>query len=253
MILVLAGTIDGRQITETLTKNNYKCIVSVFGDNAVSLINGQNVVSGGMNYNDMLDFFDENGITTVVDATHPFAAEVSKNAILACENANVNYIRFERDSISYNYSKITMFSSHKEVIDKLNKTNENIFLTIGTRFLDLYTKEINDITRLTARVLSDTKSVEKCVNLGLNPKQIIAVCGAFSADFNQQMFLEFSANVIVTKESGSAGGVSEKIQAAEMLDIPIYIVKRPKVEYPLIVDTLCGVLEVVSLKEIKNF
>lgn len=246
MILVLAGTIDGRQIADALTKNNYKCIVSVFGENAVSLIEGQNVVSGGMNYNEMLNFFDENGITTVVDATHPFAIEVSKNAILACKDANVNYIRFERDSISYDYSNVTLFSSHQEVIDELNKTNVNVFLTIGTKSLDLYTKGINDIKRLAARVLSDTKSVEKCVDLGLTPKQIIAVCGAFSTQFNHQMFLEYGANVVVTKESGTAGGVLEKIEAAKMLNIPIYIVKRPKVEYPLIVDTFNGVMEVIS-------
>ena len=246
MILVLAGTIDGRQIAEALTKNNYKCIVSVFGENAVSLIEGQNVVSGGMNYNEMLKFFDENKITTVVDATHPFATDVSQNAILACKDVNINYIRFERDSINNNYSNITLFSSHQEVIDKLNQTNENIFLTIGTKSLDLYTKWINDLNRLTARVLSDTKSVQKCVDLGLNPKQIIAVCGAFSAKFNHQMFLEFGANVIVTKESGTVGGVLEKIEAAKMLNIPIYIVKRPKVEYPHIVDTFNGVMEVIS-------
>jgi len=246
MILVLAGTIDGRQIAETLTNNEFECIVSVFGENAVSLIDGQNVVSGGMNYNEMLTFFDENEITTVVDATHPFAIEVSKNAILACKDANVNYIRFERDSVSYNYSKIILFNSHQEVIDKLNKTNENIFLTIGTKTLDLYAKEINNIARLTVRILSDTKSVEKCINMGLNPKQIIAVCGTFSVQFNYQMFFEFGANVIVTKESGTAGGVLEKIEAAKMLDIPIYIVKRPSVEYPLVVDTINGVMEAVS-------
>jgi len=243
MILVFAGTIDGRELAEIIKNNNYKCIVSVFGENAVSLIKGQTVVSGGMNYNEMLNFFNKHKITTVVDASHPFATDVSNNAILACENANINYIRFERGSISYDYSNITLFNSHQDVIDELNKSNGNIFLTIGTRTLELYTKGINNIERLTTRVLSDLKSVEKCVSLGLTPKQIIAICGTFSTELNYRMFSEFNANVVVTKESGKIGGVLEKIDAAKMLDIPIYIVKRPKVEYPFIVDTFNGVLE----------
>ena len=90
---------------------------------------------------------------------------------------------------------------------------------------------------ITARVLPTSEVLAECENLGLTPKQIIAVQGAFSVEMNIEMFKHAQAEVIVTKDSGKIGGADTKIAAAQVLKIPVVVIDRPKISYPNVATT----------------
>ena len=52
--------------------------------------------------------------------------------------------------------------------------------------------------------------------------------GPFSYEMNRALMLQYDIRHIVTKESGSAGGFSEKISAAGDLGVSVHIIKRPE-------------------------
>jgi precorrin-6A/cobalt-precorrin-6A reductase len=81
------------------------------------------------------------------------------------------------------------------------------------------------------RVLPDHNVVKKCQELGLRPKDIIAMQGPFSKEMNRLMFKTFNASVVVIKESGRAGGTETKMSAALSLKIPVVVIKRPALSW----------------------
>ena len=85
--------------------------------------------------------------------------------------------------------------------------------------------------RIFARVLPDSKVIEKCERLGLDAGSIIAVKGPFSEAMNIEMLKHCNVSVMVTKDSGNAGGNDEKINAALKMSIPVIMVERPDIYY----------------------
>ena len=70
-------------------------------------------------------------------------------------------------------------------------------------------------------------SIKKCLEMGIPSKNIIAMQGTFSKEFNESMMKEYHVQLVVTKESGETGGTPSKIEAAIKLEIPVIVVKRP--------------------------
>ena len=85
-------------------------------------------------------------------------------------------------------------------------------------------------TRLIARVLPTLEAIRTCEAVGLKGKQIIAMQGPFSEIMNEEMFRESGAGILLTKESGNAGGYSEKIKAALNCNMKILVLQRPTLE-----------------------
>jgi precorrin-6A/cobalt-precorrin-6A reductase len=82
--------------------------------------------------------------------------------------------------------------------------------------------------RVVVRVLPDHQVIEKVRSMGVAPKDIVAMQGPFSKEMNRITFKMYNASVIVTKDSGRAGGTDTKIAAALQLKIPVVLIKRPK-------------------------
>ena len=58
--------------------------------------------------------------------------------------------------------------------------------------------------------------------------------GPFSKGFNQELWKNWRIDCVVTKESGEAGGFLAKAEAAFLLGIPLIVVERPPVDYPIV-------------------
>ncbi|MEQ6359269.1 precorrin-6A reductase [Thermoanaerobacter thermohydrosulfuricus] len=190
-----------------------------------------------------MDFIYKNNIDIVVDATHLFAKDISINAINAYNKTGIKYIRYERKSLYY-YNAIVV-ESCEEAAEECKKYG-SIFLTVGSKNLEKF-KVLWEIgKKVTARVLPLSSVIKKCEDLGLKPKDIIAMEGPFTKELNYQMFKERNAEVVVTKESGIVGGVLEKFEAAKMLGIPVILIKRPDVNYPVVVTDVDSLINEVT-------
>ena len=98
MIFCIAGTGDGRALALRLRKENWPVLVSVVSEYGERLVQEAElpVVQTALDQAGMEAFLQEQGIRLVVDASHPYAVNVSRNAMAACEKVKVPYVRYER-------------------------------------------------------------------------------------------------------------------------------------------------------------
>ena len=80
------------------------------------------------------------------------------------------------------------------------------------------------------RVIPTIESIEKCKRLGFEESHIIALQGPFSVELNVALIKQYGIRHLITKESGTAGGFGEKIEAAEKCGISTYVIARPEEE-----------------------
>ncbi len=247
MILVLGGTSDSLEICSELNKIfNLKYTLSVTTEYGKDLAKGyaRNVILGKLNKNEMMNFIKENKVKLIIDATHPYAIEVSKNAIECSSESNIEYIRYERKSLieGIEYKNIFVVDTIEEACSIASKRGNNIFIGSGSKNLNKYVELIKD-KKLIARVLPTSEVIKSCEDLGLNADNIIAMKGPFSKTINIEMYKQYKIDLVITKESGVAGGFLEKIDAAKNLDIPVVIIRRENIEYPKVIN---------DVKEIRN-
>ncbi len=239
MILVLSGTRDSGEIIRRLREGGYPVLATAttpYGAVLAREAGACSAFEGRLNSEGMLSLFKERGIRAVVDATHPFAQEASRNAMRACEKAGVRYLRFERKSERLPESTLLhRCKSFDEGVAEAMALGEVIFCAIGSRHLSYFVEAARkEKKRIIAKVLPIRESLEKCAALGLQPKDIIALQGPGSLELNKALLMDYKAEVLVTKESGATGGEDVKVKAALSLGLPTVLIARPRVEYPLV-------------------
>ena len=235
-ILIFAGTTEGRILAGYASAHSVRCFVSVATDYGKSLIGHlENItlLTGRMDEEEMERFIEENDIRLVIDATHPFAREVTENIRSACEKvrtrSEVRYVRcirpFENRSSD---EQIIYTESVQEAVEYLKKTTGNILIATGSKELHLYTEIENYRERCFARVLSTEPAVRESVRLGFEGKHLFAMQGPFAPDLNLALLRQTKASYFVTKETGKAGGFEEKAEAAEMTGAVLVVIGRPE-------------------------
>ncbi|MDK2565024.1 cobalt-precorrin-6A reductase [Romboutsia sedimentorum] len=242
MILVLGGTSDSLDICDKINKyKNLSYILSVttsYGENLATK-HAKKVINGRLSETEMMDFINENNIKKIIDATHPYAIEVSKNAIKCAKQKNIDYLRYERKSLieQITYKNKYIVSNIEEACKIARQKGKNIFIGTGSKNLPQIVECIPD-RNLIARVLPTTEVILGCEKLGLNADNIIAMKGPFSQNINEEFYKHYNIDIVITKESGIAGGFLEKVDACESLDIPVIIISREKVNYPKVINDI---------------
>ncbi|WP_455538998.1 precorrin-6A reductase [Terrisporobacter sp.] len=248
MILVLGGTSDSIEICNLLNKYNLSYFVSVttpYGEELARKCTDK-VLLKKLTIEDMIDFIKQNNIEKIIDATHPYAVEVSSNAIKACEILKTKYIRFERESLinQINYDNKYLVETVEQACEVANKIGKNIFIGTGSKNLSIY-KELIKNKNLVARVLPTSEVLLSCENLGFNADNIIAMKGPFTEELNESTYRQYNIDLVITKESGVAGGFLEKVNACKTLNIPVVIIKRKEMNYPNTIGTIEKLIDLV--------
>lgn len=255
MIWVLSGTKDGVEIIRLLKKEGFKVFASAVTEYGAALSKksgADSAIARAADCDEMVEIIKKKKISAVVDATHPFAAEASKNAMRACRKAGIAYLRYERKAAKVQDSALIHYAGDfEEAGRKASQLGDVIFFAAGSKNLDKFLKAAKR-KKIIARVLPDVKAIQKCLNLGLTSSHIIAAQGPFSEEFNRAMLREYKADVLVTKESGTAGGVESKVNAALALNIPVVMVERPKIEYRAVVSNYADIAKWLRCEGIKN-
>lgn len=233
MILVLGGTKDARIVVEMLATRGHQVLASAataYGGELLAGAGATRVSDRPLGRQELADLMDDHKIRTVVDATHPYAVAISAMATDLCGEKGIPYHRYHRpETILPEHPLVTFACSYEEAAERAAEIGEVIFLTTGSKTLDTFIKAARVLERrVVARVLPDPQVLARCLTLGLTPADIVAAQGPFSRDLNRALFQHYGARVVVTKDSGPAGGTAEKIEAALGLDIPVVVVGRPE-------------------------
>ena len=240
-VLVVAGTADARHIIDELSKLEVNVTATVATRLGKDLLGGckdVNVREGRLTLEGMIGLIEEIKAGCLVDASHPFAREVSENAVEACKRTCIPYLRYERPKTVVSGKGVIRVGGFEEAVNRLRDYEGNVFLAIGSSKLELFAGIPDFKGRIFARVLPDSKVLEKCERLGLDAGSIIAVKGPFSEAMNIEMLKHCNASVMVTKDSGDTGGNAEKINAAFKMGIPVIMVERPDIDYGRTANTL---------------
>ena len=227
--IVFAGTTEGYALCEFLAENRvsvYACAATEYGGSLLQENEFLHVSAGRLKTEDMEELFQKENPEIVLDATHPYAAEVTKNIRTACESAGVLYQRILRPEGEKN-SEAIYVESTEEAAAFLSGTEGNIFLTTGSKELAKFTGIPDYKERLFARVLSIPSVIRSCAELGIEGKHLIGMQGPFSAEINEAMLRQFQCSYLVTKDTGLAGGFPEKMEACQRCGVTPVIIGRP--------------------------
>ena len=232
MILVLAGTKDGRLLAASLAEAGYPVLasaVTLYGGALLKEGPAREVRHGPLDEEGLVAIMRERQVTLVVDATHPFATAARQNARQACERLRIPRLRFERASLplpQHSGAAVLSVAGINGAVRAAAACPGNIFLTTGSSSVAAFARALGP-ERLIVRLLPDAAAMQRCAALGIGPHRLIAMQGPFSMEMNREMFRHFNAALVVSKESGKTGGLSEKIAAAAALQLPIIIISRP--------------------------
>ena len=230
-VIVFAGTTEGYEISRFLSENQLPvlaCVATEYGSKSLQENSCLHVQAGRLDEQQMRDLFFREKPELVLDATHPYAAEVTQNIRKACEETGVSYTRILRTGSEQ--QNAVYVRDAKEAAEYLKGTEGNVLLTTGSKELAVFTSVTDYNKRLFARVLSLPSVIESCQALGFEGRNLIAMQGPFSKELNQAMLEQYQCKYLVTKDSGKAGGFLEKIQAAEALGVTAVIIGRPLAE-----------------------
>ena len=227
---VFAGTTEGRELVEFLAGQEdvsvTACVATDYGEALLPPAENLTVSARRMTAEEMADLLTGEKFDLVVDATHPYAREVTENIAAACEKTGTLYLRLLRDAEEAAGDAVFV-PDIPAAVTFLDRTDGNILLTTGSKEILLYSNMRGFADRAYARVLPMEDSLRACREAGLSPSHIIAMQGPFSREMNAAMLRSVSARYLVTKDTGRAGGFSEKAAAAREAGAVLVTVGRP--------------------------
>ena len=228
-IIVFAGTTEGCDISNFLAEHQIHvlaCVATDYGSKSLKENEYLKIHAGRLTEPEMEALLNEKKPEMVLDATHPYAAEVTENIRTACQNTGLEYRRVLREAGAYQDQAVYVPDT-QAAIEFLEGTEGNILLTTGSKELGKYTALSDAGERIYARVLSLPSVMETCKGYGFEGKHLIGMQGPFSMELNAAMLRQFDCKYLVTKDTGKAGGFQEKIDAALSCGTVPVIIGRP--------------------------
>ena len=231
-ILIFSGTTEGRELAEWLDSQGVMVHVRVATEyGAVVMEPSANIdvrVGSCGGADGIAGVIDELSIGIVVDATHPYALNITRHIREACERTGAEYIRLKRPDSEGDTDGVVRFDTLEDAVEYLGGTEGRILASTGSNELSLYTRIPDYTERVVARVLSTVESVQKCAALGFEGRNLICAQGPFSEEMNVAMLKQVDARFMVTKDSGDAGGFVEKVRAARGAGATLVVINRPE-------------------------
>jgi precorrin-6A/cobalt-precorrin-6A reductase len=252
VILLLGGTSETVAIADLLSEKGLPVLVSTATDLPLRGMNRPGIRhrSGPLDPAGIRELIRSRNIRVVVDATHPFAREIHENAWAACLHAGIPYLAYDRPGLSADEPGIRWARDHEEAAEVSCRRGSRVLLTIGTRNLELYVKAARRRgAGITVRVLDHPASLSACRDMGVTEEEIIPSPGPLTLEENRLLIRKRRIDTLVTKDSGEAGGVPEKIRAARETGCSIVMIQRPRRPtngYSSVTEILQAVQEILS-------
>lgn len=230
-IVVFGGTTEGRELAELLKEKGVSalvCVATAYGESCLTPGGTLRVHTEAMDTAHMQALLARERPRLVLDATHPYADDVTRRIRAACAAANVAYHRVLRKEQAED--GCILFDDLDGLVAWLKKQSGVIFSALGAKEAAALTALPGYASRVFLRILPSQKGLSACLEAGFAPSHIICMQGPFSQELNEAMFRATGAEILLTKESGAAGGFSEKLAAAKRCGMRVALVRRPRDE-----------------------
>ncbi len=221
-VLILGGTGDAIALAAKASElSDLDIITSLAGRTSQPMIPSVNTRIGGFGgVSGLVHYLQTEQISGLIDATHPFAAQISWNAAAAARQAGIPHLLLVRPPWQPTAGDRWIdVDSHDAAAARLPKLAQRIFLTIGRQELAVFAG-MPDLWFLMRMI--DPPQPDAIVPTG----KIILERGPFSIDKERSLLQQYDIGAIVSKNSGGAATYA-KIVAAREFSIPVVMVQRP--------------------------
>lgn len=229
MIQIFSGTSEGHALCRFLAAHHIPAevfVATAYGEAVMEPLPEISIHTGRLSPEEMCMQIDSDAL--VIDATHPYAEQVTENIRAACKKRGAEYLRLVRPQQAAN--DVITVRDTAAAVEWLCCHPGNVLLTTGSKELEAYTAIPDYQARLYPRVLPTAEVLEKCAKLGFSGASIIAMQGPFSYEMNLALLKKVKASVLVTKDTGKNGGFLEKLSAARAIGAQVLMIARPRIE-----------------------
>ncbi|MDX2230332.1 MAG: cobalt-precorrin-6A reductase [Leptolyngbyaceae cyanobacterium bins.349] len=232
-IWLIGGTQESAALAQAIAAHHLPCLITVTTASARRLYPTSphlTVWVGRLQAATLLDFMQEQQIGLILDASHPFAVEISELAIATATQLDLPYLRYERPTVEEQPDQPT-FSSFQALLSTGALWGQRVLLTVGYRPLAWF-KPWQEQATLFARILPSVTALEAAIAAGFTPDRLIALRPPISADLERALWQQWQISVVVTKASGTPGGEAVKQQVAAAAGVQLIRIARPNITYP---------------------
>lgn len=221
-LLVLGGTTEATQLCRVLASEGLGGTISFAGrvERPVRQPLPQRVGGFG-GVPGLVDYLRQEEITHVIDATHPFAAQMSRNAVQACAEAGVPLIAFTRapwEAIAGD--AWTQVDDTASAVRTLERPAETVLLAVGRQSLPDFAR--NPQHRYILRLVDPPTAPPPFPD-----HHVVVSRGPFTEGGDRALMEEYGVTLVVSKNSGGTGAYA-KIAAARALNLPVIMIARPQ-------------------------
>lgn len=222
-VLLLGGTTDAGRMARALADARIAAVYSLAGRTDAPLAQPLPTRVGGFGGAEGLAaHLRAESITHVIDATHPFAAGMSRNAVAACGRAGVPLMALERAPWTpQDGDRWTSVPDIAAAVRALPAHPSRVFLAIGRQSLDAFAERPEHHYLL--RLVDPPQSP-----LPLPLCAVVVARGPFTCDGDLALLRAHRTAIVVAKNAGG-DAARAKIDAARLLGLPVLMIDRPAV------------------------
>ncbi|MCP9630168.1 cobalt-precorrin-6A reductase [Rhodopseudomonas palustris] len=222
--MILGGTADANRLAAAVAAEpRIAAVLSFAGRTETprlppipSRIGGFGGVAG------LMDYLRAERIDRVVDATHPFAAQMSRNAVDACAATGVPLLALERAPWqAQSGDRWIEVDDLTAAAVALGAAPRRVFLGIGRQNLDLFANHPQH--SYLVRLVDQPRGLLPLTNV-----EIVVARGPFDRDSDRALLEAHRIEIVVAKNAGGEAAVA-KIEAARDLGLPVVMVRRPAI------------------------
>ncbi|MFN3775111.1 cobalt-precorrin-6A reductase [Sphingomonas parapaucimobilis] len=218
-ILLLGGTTEASALATALAARGERAVLSYAGRTEAPRAQAIPTRIGGFGgVEGLADHMRSEGVTHLVDATHPFAAQISANAIVAAERAGVQLLALTRPEwVEGPGDRWTRVADTEQAVAALGSDPARIFLALGRQTIGDFASAPQHFYLL--RFVDAAEPT-------LPHHHLVVDRGPFTLAGELALLREHQIQVIVAKNAGGSGARA-KLDAARELGLPVVMIDRP--------------------------
>ncbi len=236
-VLLLGGTTEATALAHAFAAAGIDAVFSYAGRTANPVAQPLLTRLGGFGgVKGLADYIFDEQITHVVDATHPFATQISHNAVQACAMTETPLIAHERSPWAAQPGDHWHHVADTEAaVAALPINPARVFLAIGKQTLPAFAAKPQHFYLLRLVDAPDAA-------LPVPNAEVVLDRGPFTIEADMALMQAHAITHIVAKNSGGTGALA-KLDAARHLHLPVILIARPAIADRNIASTLNAVLD----------
>ena len=218
-ILILGGTKEAAELARDLVSKGHDVTTSLAGrTKEPAPVEGKTRIGGFGGTQGLAAYLKAEGMTRVIDATHPFAKTISVNAVKACEMAGLPLDIRTRAPWQKQPGDLWIEVATLEEAAAALPENARVLLALGRQYLDAF------LTR------TDCHFVIRMVDppetpLNFRSYVVLTAKPSLNPDDEAALFSGHAITHLVARNSGGDGAYA-KIVAARAMGLPVVMVRR---------------------------